>query len=152
MTKSTLFDRLNQELEAFGKKAQAALDEGKLQIELLRVRRKRDAAARDLGLMIHKRERGREVQAPRVEALLLRLDDLEAEITRLELQVAEQRQRQPAPTVAQVSRARGLRFRRPSCPARPGPPGCDQGSCHRAHRRPAAPAAPGRRSRSPSRR
>lgn len=102
MTKSTLFDRLNQELEAFGKKAQAALDEGKLQIELLRVRRKRDAAARDLGLMIHKRERGREVQAPRVEALLLRLDDLEAEITRLELQVAEQRQRQPAPIVAQV--------------------------------------------------
>ena len=32
MTRSTLFDRLNQELEAFGKKAQAALDEGKLQI------------------------------------------------------------------------------------------------------------------------
>ena len=27
MTRSTLFDRLNQELEAFGKKAQAALDE-----------------------------------------------------------------------------------------------------------------------------
>ena len=42
MTKSTLFDRLNHELEAFGKKAQAALDEGKLQIELLRVRRRRD--------------------------------------------------------------------------------------------------------------
>ena len=40
MTKSTLFDRLNQELEAFGKKAQAALDEGKLQIELLRVKRR----------------------------------------------------------------------------------------------------------------
>ena len=37
----TLFDRLNQELEAFGKKAQAALDEGKLQIELLRLRRRR---------------------------------------------------------------------------------------------------------------
>ena len=26
MTKSTLFDRLNHELEAFGRKAQAALD------------------------------------------------------------------------------------------------------------------------------
>ena len=58
MTKSTLFDRLNQELEAFGKKAQAALDEGKLQIELLRLRRKQDSAARDLGLLIHRRERG----------------------------------------------------------------------------------------------
>ena len=51
MTKSTLFDRLNQELEAFGKKAQAALDEGKLQIELLRFKRQRDHAARDLGML-----------------------------------------------------------------------------------------------------
>ena len=98
MTKSTLFDRLNQELEAFGKKAQAALDEGKLQIELLRQRRKRDNAARDLGLLIYKRERGGEVEQRRVDALLVRLDDLEAEITRLEAQVTEAR-RHPAPPV-----------------------------------------------------
>jgi hypothetical protein len=102
MTKSTLFDRLNQELEAFGKKAQAALDEGKVQIELLRVRRKRDGAARDLGLLIHRRERAGDVEPRRVDALLLRLDDLESEIRRLEQQAAEQRQRPPAPTVAQV--------------------------------------------------
>ena len=102
MTKSTLFDRLNQELEAFGRKAQAALDEGKLQIELLRMRRKRDGAARDLGLLIHRRERGGAVEQPRVDALLLRLDDLEADIVRLEQQVAEQRQRQPAASAAQV--------------------------------------------------
>ena len=91
MTKSTLFDRLNQELEAFGKKAQAALDEGKLQIELLRVRRRRDNAARDLGLLVHRRERGSEVEPRRVDALMLRLDDLEAEIARLEQQIAERR-------------------------------------------------------------
>ncbi len=101
MTKSTLFDRLNQELEAFGKKAQAALDEGKVQIELLRMRRKRDAAARDLGLLVHRRERGGEVEPRRVDGLLLRLDELEAEIARLDRQLAEQRQRAPAP-VAQV--------------------------------------------------
>ena len=102
MTKSTLFDRLNQELEAFGKKAQAALDEGKVQIELLRMRRKRDAAARDLGLLVHRRERGGEVEPRRVDGLLLRLDELEAEIARLDRQLAEQRQR-PAPApVAQV--------------------------------------------------
>jgi hypothetical protein len=91
MTKSTLFDRLNQELEAFGRKAQAALDEGKLQIELLRFRRRRDNTARDLGLLVHRRERGKEAEPRRVEALLTRLDDLEAEITRLELQIAEGR-------------------------------------------------------------
>ena len=100
MTKSTLFDRLNQELEAFGKKAQAALDEGKLQIELLRLRRKQDNAARDLGLLIHRRERGGEIDQRRVDGLLVRLDDLEGEITRLEQQVAlarEGRRRAPEP-------------------------------------------------------
>jgi outer membrane murein-binding lipoprotein Lpp len=93
MSRSTLFDRLNQELEAFGKKAQAALDEGKLQIELLRIRRRRDNAARDLGLLVHRRERGGgEIEAPRIEALMLRIDDLEADIARLERQIGESRQ------------------------------------------------------------
>jgi outer membrane murein-binding lipoprotein Lpp len=104
MTKSTLFDRLNQELEAFGKKAQAALDEGKLQIELLRQRRKRDNAARDLGLLIYKRERSGEVEQRRIDALLIRLDDLEAEIARVEAQVAEARRQPPAPVPAPVER------------------------------------------------
>jgi multidrug efflux pump subunit AcrA (membrane-fusion protein) len=91
MTKSTLFDRLNQELEAFGKKAQAALDEGKLQIELLRLRRRLDGAARDLGLLVHRRERGGETEARRFDALMLRLDDLQADVARLEKQIAEAR-------------------------------------------------------------
>jgi hypothetical protein len=101
MTKSTLFDRLNQELEAFGKKAQAALDEGKLQIELLRLRRKQDNAARDLGLLIHRRERGGEVDQRRVDGLLVRLDDLGGEIARLEQQVVQAREaRRQAPEPA----------------------------------------------------
>ena len=91
MTKSTLFDRLNQELEAFGKKAQAALDEGRLQIELLRVRRRRDNAARDLGLLTYRRERGKDTEARRIDGLLVRLDDMEAAIARLELQIGEAR-------------------------------------------------------------
>jgi hypothetical protein len=98
MTRSTLFDRLNHELEAFGKKAQAALDEGKLQIEQMRVRRKRDNAARDLGLLVHRRERGTEVEPRRVEALLLRLDDLEAELGRLQRQLDEARRDRPTGT------------------------------------------------------
>src|SRR6476659_5385871 len=89
MTRSTLFDRLNQELEAFGKKAQAALDEGKLQIEVLRIRRRRDNAARDLGLLIHRRDRGGVVESARVDALMLRIDDLQADIARLERQIGE---------------------------------------------------------------
>jgi hypothetical protein len=91
MSKSTLLDRLNHELENIGRRAQAALDEGKLQIELLRMRRKQDNAARDLGLLIHRRERGGEVEARRVDALLLRMDGLAADIARLERQIAEAR-------------------------------------------------------------
>jgi 50S ribosomal subunit-associated GTPase HflX len=91
MPRSTIFDRLNRELEAFGRKAQSALDEGKLQIELLRLRRRQDNAARDLGLLIHRRERGGEAEPRRIDALLLRLDDLERDIARLERQVEENR-------------------------------------------------------------
>jgi hypothetical protein len=91
MTRSTLFDRLNHELEAFGKKAQAALDEGKLQFELLRLRRRQDNTARDLGLMVHRRERGGEVEPRRIDALMLRIDDLQAEIARLERRIGESR-------------------------------------------------------------
>jgi multidrug efflux pump subunit AcrA (membrane-fusion protein) len=91
MTKSTLFDRLNQELEAFGKKAQAALDEGKLQIELLRLRRRQDQAARELGMLVYRRERGGELEASRIEALLIRLDNIKAEIGKLEQQTSESR-------------------------------------------------------------
>jgi outer membrane murein-binding lipoprotein Lpp len=96
MAKSTLFDRLNQELEAFGRKAQAALDDGKVQIDQMRVRRKRDNAARDLGLLIYRRERGGSTEARRVDALLARLDDLEAELAQLARQLDEARRRRPA--------------------------------------------------------
>jgi hypothetical protein len=100
MAKSTLFDRLNQELEAFGKKAQAALDEGKLQIELMRVRRKRDSAARDLGLLVYKRERGGDIEVRRTDALLHKLDDLEAELARLGQQLEEAKRQRPARSAA----------------------------------------------------
>jgi hypothetical protein len=86
-----IMDRLNRELESFGRRAQAALDEGKLQIALLRLRRQQDTAARDVGLLVHRRERGGEVEPRRLDALLLRLDDLEADIARLETEIAARR-------------------------------------------------------------
>ncbi|MDQ2669197.1 MAG: hypothetical protein M3Y31_01055, partial [Gemmatimonadota bacterium] len=69
----SLFDKLNSELETFGRRAQAAMDEGKLQIELMRLRRQRDNAARDLGLLTYRRERGTTVEDRRIEALMLKL-------------------------------------------------------------------------------
>jgi hypothetical protein len=84
---TTIFDRLNHELETFGRKAQAAFDEGKFQLELIRLRRQRDDAARSLGKLIYKRERGKEVDQIRIDALMLRLDDLEASIEKVEKQM-----------------------------------------------------------------
>jgi hypothetical protein len=121
MARSTLFDRLNQELEAFGKKAQAALDEGKLQIELMRARRKRDHAARDLGLLIHKRERGGEIEARRTDALLLKLDGFEAELARLASQLDEARRQRPTrSTAGQAPGQPGDPTQASGEPARPG--------------------------------
>ena len=82
-----ILDKLNQELESIGKRAQAAFEEGRFQIELMRLRHQRDHAASELGLLVHRRERGGEAEADRIEAAMRRLDDLEAAIARIEAQM-----------------------------------------------------------------
>ena len=84
---ANIFDRLNQELESFGKKAQAAFDEGRFQLELIRLRRQRDDAATSLGRLYYQRERGKEVDQVRIDALMLRMDDIEAGIVKVEKQM-----------------------------------------------------------------
>ncbi|HEX5385921.1 MAG TPA: hypothetical protein VFW66_04405 [Gemmatimonadales bacterium] len=104
-----LIDRLNRELETFGRKAHAAFDEGKLQLELLRLRRQQDTAARDLGLLTHRRERGGQVDVRRVDSLLFRLDDLEARIGQLETEIAGRRRaRRERATASEVPEADGV--------------------------------------------
>lgn len=103
---SSLLDRLNRELEEFGRRAQSALDEGKLQIELLRARRQQDGVSRDFGLLVHRRERGHAVESARIDALMLTLDDLDREITALERRIAAAKgdpagvEEQPAPAAS----------------------------------------------------
>jgi hypothetical protein len=86
-----IFDRLNQELETFGKRAQQVFDEGKLQLERFRLERDRDEAARRLGYLIHQRERGRTVDQLEVDAWLTRMDHLDAEIGRVERELASRK-------------------------------------------------------------
>jgi hypothetical protein len=83
-----IIDRLNQELESFGKKAQQALDEGKLQLERFRALRERDEAARRLGYLLHRRERGRTVDQLEVEAWMQRIDGHDADIARIERELS----------------------------------------------------------------
>jgi hypothetical protein len=88
---ASIFSKLNSELENFGRRASAALDEGRLQIELLRIKRRRDNAARDLGMIAYHREKGVEADQRRVDALVLKIGDLETQIASIETQIATQK-------------------------------------------------------------
>lgn len=83
-----LLDRLNQELESFGRRAQQALDEGKLRLERFRLQRERDEAARQLGYLIHRRERGRTVDPLEIDAWLVRIDRQDEAIAKVERELA----------------------------------------------------------------
>ncbi|MEO8636549.1 MAG: hypothetical protein ABI587_14835 [Gemmatimonadales bacterium] len=85
---SGIFERLNQELESFGKKAQGALDEGRLQLERFRLQRDRDEAATKLGYLTHQLERGRSVDPAEREAWLAKMDTLDQSISRVEREIA----------------------------------------------------------------
>jgi len=84
---ANLFDRLNKELEDFGKKAQSAFDEGRVRLDLMRLRRKQDNTARDLGLLYYQKKREGEVDKSQIEALLKRMDDVRKNIEELEEQL-----------------------------------------------------------------
>jgi hypothetical protein len=91
---ATLIDRLNQELEAFGRRAQEVFDESRARLELMRFRNLRDGAARELGLLFYQRERQLEdVEPGRMDAALFKMDDLQHEIDRLEQQLADEKAR-----------------------------------------------------------
>lgn len=85
---SGIFERLNQELESFGKRAQIAIDGGRLQLDRFRLQRERDEAATKLGYLTHQMERGRQIDSTEREAWLVRMDNLDQSITRLEREIA----------------------------------------------------------------
>ncbi|TDJ57356.1 MAG: hypothetical protein E2O47_00220 [Gemmatimonadetes bacterium] len=88
---ANLFDRLNKELEDFGKKAQSAFDEGRVRLDLMRLRRKQDNTARDLGLLYHQKKRGDGADKEQIETMLTRLDDLKSKTAELEEQIRDAR-------------------------------------------------------------
>jgi hypothetical protein len=85
---SGILDKLNKELEQFGRRAQAALDEGKLQLERMRLRREQDEAARQLGMLHFRKTRGQEIDVLELDAYLVKLDNLAASIAQVERDIA----------------------------------------------------------------
>lgn len=84
-------DRLNQELETYGKRAQQALDEGRLQVEKFRIKRERDEAAKHLGYLYHRKEKGTPVDPLEIDAWVRRIDVANESLERIERTMASMR-------------------------------------------------------------
>lgn len=83
-----ILDRLNSELETIGKRAKDALDEGRLQIERFRLQRERDEAAKKLGYLVHRRDRGNAVEPLEIDAWMVRIDNFDASIARVDREIS----------------------------------------------------------------
>ncbi len=84
-----LWDKLQSELDRAGTAAKGALDEGKIRIELFRVRQHADKAAQALGYAVHRAKRdGREMEAELLTSLVEQLGKHEAEAKKLEEELA----------------------------------------------------------------
>ncbi|MEK7240391.1 MAG: hypothetical protein AAB224_07370 [Gemmatimonadota bacterium] len=86
----SLWDKLNTELNRAGRAAQGAFDEGRLRIEIFRVRQLADKSAQALGYAVYRaRSKGEELDASAWDRLAATLKEHEAEASRLEEQLAQ---------------------------------------------------------------
>jgi len=84
-----LWDTLSTELRSAGKAARGAIDEGKLRLELFRIRQLADKAAQALGYAVHQAHvSGNEPAPGTIQRLEATLSEHEAEAKRLEAELA----------------------------------------------------------------
>ncbi len=88
-----LFDRVAAGLDTLGRKANQALDEGKLRVDLARVRRRMDGAAQSLGYLTYRQAKGESAAPSEIENLTRRIAETEAEVARIEAAIAEVKRR-----------------------------------------------------------
>lgn len=101
-----LWDKLKTELDRAGKAAQTAFDEGKVRLEVLRVRQLADKAAQQLGYAVYRaRQSGQELDTESYARLSSTLAAHEAEVQRLEAQLAAARESRTADQAAPAAPA-----------------------------------------------
>lgn len=89
-------DKLHDELNRAGRVAQDAIDEGRLRLEIFRVRQLADKSAQALGYACYRaKAKGEDLDAAAWERLAATLRDHEAEATRLEAELAKVREGVP---------------------------------------------------------
>lgn len=87
-----LWDKLSKEIDRAGEAAKGALDEGKLRVEIFRVRQLADKAAQALGYAVHRaKKEGRELEPDALARLDATLAEHEAEASRLETELEKNR-------------------------------------------------------------
>jgi hypothetical protein len=98
------WEKVKSELDRAGKVAQGALDEGKLRIELFRVRQSADKTAETLGYTVFRaRTEGREPEHETYSKLISTLTEQEAEIQRIEAEIRRIDANDTAPASASAS-------------------------------------------------
>lgn len=86
-----LWDKLKTELDRAGRAAQSVIGDGKVRIDLMRVRQLADKTAEALGYAIfHARQKGEEMEADSYSRLSATLAAHMAEVERLETQLARE--------------------------------------------------------------
>lgn len=92
-----LWNKLRDELDRAGRAAQVALDEGKVRLELFRVRQLADKAAQALGYALHDaRKAGNQLDEATYARFAATLAEHEANIARYEREISEHQQRRGA--------------------------------------------------------
>lgn len=87
-----LLDKLKTEIKSAGQAAKGAIDEGKVRIEIFRVRQSADAAAQALGYAVHRaRKEGHELDPDTLARLDETVTKHETEAARLEGELARHR-------------------------------------------------------------
>ena len=85
-----IWNTLKGELDKAGRAAQGALDEGKLRLESHRAKKRAEAAAASLGFAVYRaRAAGADLEPERYSVLAANLMSAEAEIARIEREIAE---------------------------------------------------------------
>ncbi len=96
-----IWDSLKQELDKAGRVAQGALDEGKLRLESHRAKQRSEQAAATLGFAVYRAKvAGGALEDERYSVLAANLAAAEADVERLEEQIAEQSARRREQTPA----------------------------------------------------
>ncbi|MBW7935171.1 MAG: hypothetical protein H3C62_16505 [Gemmatimonadaceae bacterium] len=118
-----LLDKLQVELNRAGKVAQDALDEGRLRLEIFRVRQLADKAAQALGYAVYRaKEKGEELDQAAWDRLSATLREHEAEATRIDAELKKLKDDAPAAEAAGEKSAEATPETAPAADAGAPPP------------------------------